>query len=211
MDRKRGARALASVSVLGLVLLLGPTRAGAYRIINTPHELDPTEQELDHNPPGAVDVLEVRVHRGQGSERVGCAGWAWIEDQGVGHVSIRVAPPADDRTPAESLGYRVELVSGQAPEGLLPGFDIRAYVGADGVWLFLDWSDGETDEQEPLDFELRLRAVDLGGNLGEAAQPIVVNDPGSGGGCATGASSLTGLAGFLALLLCLLACRHRSR
>jgi len=167
----------------------------------TPHELDPVEQQLDHTPPGPVRVLAVEIHRGRDSEEEAGCGWNWIEDAELGTLVLRLAPPEDDRTPPERMGYRIERVGGAVPPGLLPGFDVRGL----GDVIYLHWLDGDTDDQEVLDFTLAIRAVDLAGNAGLSVG-VPVSDPGLGG-CATVAPSAAGL---LALALGLLALRRRS-
>jgi hypothetical protein len=165
------------------------------------HELDPVEQQLDHTPPGPVHVLSVEVHRGEGPDWEGC-GYGYTEDQEMGTLTLYIDPPVDDRTPPERMGYRIERVGGEPPAGLLPDFDVRGM----GNVIYLHWFDGDTDEQESLDFDLTVRAVDLGGNVGPSPGSTNVADPGTGS-CATTAPSATGL---LALAVGLLALRRRG-
>ncbi|HOX47395.1 MAG TPA: hypothetical protein PK668_27625 [Myxococcota bacterium] len=195
----QGFRALLACVAAFILALGGPARAAVMGPI--PHELDPVEQQLDHTPPGPVQVLSVEVHRGEDPDQSGC-GWDWTEDAELGSVVLRIAPPEDDRTPPERMGYRIERVGGTVPAGLLPDFDVRGL----GDVIYLHWEDGGTDEQEPLDFDLTIRAVDLGGNVGPSVGARNVTDPGTGG-CATTSPSLAGL---LALLAGLLALRRRN-
>ena len=81
---------------------------------------------------------------------------------GLGSLAISAAP-TDDVTPATDIGYRFSLVAGALP----PSFYIlldepsRAVVSDGQIWF--DWSDG-TDDHQPIDFTLRVVAIDRAGN-----------------------------------------------
>ena len=142
-----------------------------------PHVLDPAEQQLDTMAPGAPGVAELRVKRG-------VAGNTSCDD--LGFITITPAPPVDDRTPAESLGYQLRLVEGELPSGLkLPEGPVRARTLPDepdptARWIGLHWIDGASGYQEAISFTLSLAAVDLAGNVGEPVA-VVIDDPGSCG------------------------------
>jgi hypothetical protein len=178
------------------VLAWSPPAAACFAAA-TPHELDPQEQQLDSSAPGAVEVLAVDIHRGQGPDCSGLGQQSSLSTDDTGTLAIRIAPPADDRTPAESMGYRIELLSGEAPAGLLPDVDIRAFE-ADRI--LLHWVDGRRDDQEPLDFSLSIRAIDLGGNLGPRSDAVEARHPGSSGCATAGSAPLWALLIGLALL-----------
>lgn len=181
---------------LGIMLAWSPPAAACFAGV-TPHELDPQEQQVDSTAPGAVEVLAVDIHRGQGPDCSGLGQQSANSTDDTGTLAISIAPPADDRTPVESMGYRIELLAGEAPAGLLPDIDIRA---TDGDRILLHWVDGRHDDQEPLDFSLGIRAVDLGGNLGPRSDAIEARHPGSAGCATAGSTPLWALLFGLALL-----------
>ncbi len=180
----RTAISIGCGAALAILLAWSPPAAACFAGA-TPHELDPQEQQLDSSAPGAVEVLAVDIHRGQGPDCSGLGQQSSLSTDDTGTLAITIAPPADDRTPVESMGYRIEQQAGEAPAGLLPEVDIRA---ADGDRILLHWNDGSRDDQEPLDFSLGIRAVDLGGNLGDRTDAVEVRHPGSSG-CATASST----------------------
>jgi len=141
------------------------------------HEIDPEEEMLDSTPPGPVRVISAEITR-RGTAPRGLSGSS-IDD--LGALQIELFPPDDDRTPPDLMGYRIEATDDDAPEGLVPRYDVRA---ADGV-IFLSWVDGANDNQEPLDFCLRISAVDLGGNVGQG-ETLRILHPGSGGCSSSG-------------------------
>ncbi len=131
----------------------------------TPHQLDEAEIVADAAAPGRPDVEGVGITRGRGPRDVGCSQQvSSCDDMGVIELSVSAA---DDRSPADELGYRLSLASGELPAGLqLPAGAVRAERGL----IVLPWSDGASDDQEAFSFELSLVAVDLAGNEGPPTQ-----------------------------------------
>lgn len=127
------------------------------------HTLDPNEQVYDHRVPGLVTVQKVTFNRGQANPP-----GVWVEDAEVGSIMIVIQAPADDRTPADKMGYRIRIAGGVLPEaGMVPVHDVRAIVNAQGErYLVLYWNDGATNVHEPVSLILSVAAVDLGGNVG---------------------------------------------
>jgi hypothetical protein len=116
---------------------------------------------------------------------------AWHGPPGCGDCAeiggLRLVLGPRDRS-WEGLGLRLDVAAGAAPAGLvLPDGPVRANQGE--VWLA--WVDHPL---RPLDFALRVSAVDGRGN---ASQPVVVpvTAPGRWRGCAAGAGGLALLAG----------------
>ena len=132
------------------------------------HQIDRIEQEMDTIDPSIPMVGEVTVVRGNGH---GCGDRAGSCDN-LGIVTIEIMAN-DDRTTLENMGYRLELVGG-APDVTLPDYDVRA----DDGFLTLSWVDGATDEQEVVDFTIRVSSVDLGGNRSTGAINVPVHDAG---------------------------------
>jgi|SRR5262245_17758268 len=163
------------VAIIGaLFWLIGGRNAEACSFIVPKHELDATEQRLDHQPPGQVVATLVSIGRGRapGPNANSC--------DDLGTIRIELLRFEDDRTPQEKLGYVVKLAEGTLPEHwLLQDTPYRILPDRDGRLRFtLVWIDGATDEQEPIDFSLVVSAVDLAGNEGPPSLPIRIRHPG---------------------------------
>jgi len=134
--------------------------------------------------PQPVGSVDVRVSRGHGPD---CSGGRCQTDScaDLGTMGLTFTPPTDDRTASTDLAYRLEVAEGIPPEGLLPGFTfLPPFSPSEGI--VLSWIDGDSDDQEPLEFSLRIYAVDQAGNESPATA-IEVSDPGSSAGCNVGA------------------------
>jgi hypothetical protein len=115
------------------------------------HELDPGEA-TDDVAPSAVTVTATLY---QGSNDSGCS-QSTCGDLPPS-VGLRITA-TDDRTPRDLLGYRIRVVRGQPPIGIqLPGSAVRAF--GDDIRL-------THDDDDSIDFDLEIHAVDLNGNLG---------------------------------------------
>jgi hypothetical protein len=167
-------RWLLATAILGL--LAAP--ADACKVGDpVPHEVDPLAAATDQEPPGTPVVDAVDVRRGVGHGRL----WPLqqvtsCDDLGAVLIDVRAE---DDQTPAESLGWRREIVAGVPPEHLFAvDYDYRGETD-------LHWPDGATNEQEPLSFTVRLFAIDRAGNVSEPVD-VRVSDPPEDGGCRIG-------------------------
>ena len=106
----------------------------------------------------------------------------------------------DDQTPPEKLAYRVEALSGDSP---LDYYDEpMAYMRF--LWV--------GDVERPLDFEVRVRAVDEAGNESNPMDVHVVDGVGSSAnGCHIGRSMHGAIPGWLSLLVAMMwAVRRRG-
>lgn len=169
------------------------------------HMLDHEEKQNDTSPPSTPGISHISVSRGKPEPlRLGC-----VDDCGTGGgaIDLQVLAAADDRTPPDEMGYRLELVGGDLPEpnGSLPSYDVRARGGV----IKLIWFDGESVEQDPFEFSLVIYAVDLGGNVSAPSEPILIEHPGVSGGCRTVWVTPLGFP-ILVLGLLLLALRRRE-
>jgi len=171
---------------------------------------DPTLQGIDQTAPVLVAPPAVSVNRGQGPRQNGCSQSVTSCD-GLGSVIIGVAV-SDDQTPAAKIGYRLWLIEGSPPSGLVLPVEpiVPGLVGQ----IVLAWDDGKSDDQEPVDFTLGLAALDAAGNQGPVTD-VRVQDPGSSGACAIARrvprSLSPGMAALAALLLVGACARRRSR
>jgi hypothetical protein len=170
------------------------------------HVVDPSMQATDQTPPTLPPNIETTIKRGMGPQQQGCGqGSSSCDDLGVITIAARAT---DDVTPPTRIGYRLTLAAGSPPAGLqLPAYPVE-FAGGGGVALA--WRDGATDDQEAIDFTLKIVAIDLAGNE-SAAQTVRVSDD-SGHACAVArrAAHWQGLAGVTVGAILLMA-RKRSR
>ncbi len=144
-----------------------------------PHVVDPSKQATDTTPPPAPVVRLQQIKRGQGpQDGPGCTSSASSCDD-LGMVTIS-AVATDEDTPPTLIGYRMELLSGRLPAGLMLPGDSRPpsppNQSGEGA-LLLHWLDGATDKQESFDFTLSVRAIDLAGNASPPTMLRVSDDP----------------------------------
>jgi hypothetical protein len=191
-----------AATVILAATLLAPKPCLACFSAPAQHGIDPDEERLDHTPPGPVTVLSAEIiRRGRGEQWEGGCTWSSTSVDGAGILRIELVPPEDDRTPPEMIGYRLEVLDGDVPPDLLPGYDVLADEGV----IILIWGDGASDDQESLDFRLSIRAIDLGGNVGSDVEEMEFRHPGTSGCTHTG----TAYWGPVLLLVLLPFLRHR--
>ena len=93
-------------------------------------------------------------------------------------ISMEVVSVSDNSAPQENLGFEIHEVG----EGVLPnGLQIESGASrafGDRRALVLSWIDGSSDQQEPFEFYIRIRAVDLAGNKSEFSDPLLISHPG---------------------------------
>jgi hypothetical protein len=143
--------------------------------VPTPHTLDPAAQATDTTPPEGPTAAVTSIRRGKGADTdfASCSQSASSCDD-LGWIALQLGAQ-DDQTPADKLGYQIELIAGQPPSGLnLPTGAVRAMGGM----VYLNWNDGASDDQESISFSLAVRAVDLAGNT-RPATTVNVSDGGS--------------------------------
>jgi len=168
------------------------------------HVLDPSMQGSDLVAPTLPAIPAPRIVRGKAAEQSGCSSSASSCDD-LGGVGFQVQA-TDDLTPPERIGYLFTLVSGSLPAGLvLPGA-----VEPRGGEVAFGWVDGADDDQEPIDFTVRVVAIDLAGNQ-SVAQMVRVTDEGSGCTVARRPAADGGPAALALVAGALLAARRRRR
>ena len=158
---------------------------------NNKHEIDPDEALLDSEPPGKIEIINSLILRGHEPDGIGCSSGGSCDD--IGSITIGVTPPEDNRTDAEHMGYRLEMVGGNPPIQL-PDFDVTSPFGE----IYIHWGDGATDSQEAIEFSVIIYAIDLAGNVGPPSEPYLILHPGSSGCNTNPRSSLSTC--FLALV-----------
>jgi hypothetical protein len=179
-----------------------PARACTF-VAPTQHQVDPSMEGVDTTPPERVRIRSVKVYRDP-SRSPGLNCWD-------GYAAIRIADPRDDMTSPEQMGFRYEVVDGDAPDlfqCFYPG-PIKLRRNADGdMVVFLPWMETEPDRTiiPPVRFTVRITPIDLAGNEGPPVD-VVVQDPANDTGCsATRASGGQGLAWLIAGLLAAMTC-----
>ncbi|MBK8999002.1 MAG: hypothetical protein IPM35_25040 [Myxococcales bacterium] len=169
-----------TVAALAGLVLLAPRRGDACSYgPMAPHTTDPAEAAVDSTPPSAIAKPSFTVQRGHGPEG-GCGSQSSDSCADIGSISVHFQPASDDRTDAANMGYRVEVVKGVAPaDSTWPSAAVRAH---EGNTLYFHWADGESDEQEAIDFTLAISALDRAGNQGPATE-LRIRHGGSEEGC----------------------------
>jgi MYXO-CTERM domain-containing protein len=198
----RPAVFLAIASVAGAAAMPAPARACS-TIGPTPYEIDPSLQAADNVPPTLPPLSVAHLHRGKAHGA--CSGSTCD-----GLASLGIAGAAtDDVARPEGVGYRMSVVAGALPANfLLLSGPTRFYVQDGTIWF--SWDDGETDDQESIDFTLQVVAIDLAGNE-SAPQTIRVTDDQFGCAIARGHRASGRTAGFALLAVAWLAARRRRR
>jgi hypothetical protein len=138
----------------------------------TEHEIDRLEQEVDTIAPAVPVITEVTITRGTGH---GC-GETRMECDELGIIEIAIESN-DDRTPVDKIGWHIELTGESIPPITINPYDIEQNP------IILSWADGAYDEQEPLDFNIRIIAVDLAGNVSSSGINVPIMHGGDDGGC----------------------------
>lgn len=180
--RVAGRGRAAGILAAGLMLFPSAQVAQACSFGANTHQLDPAEKEVDSTPPGTPVVGPVKIARGRGPQRAGCGESASSCDD-IGSIEFALSA-SDDRTAASMMGFRIVVARGNAPSSLFPlSMDVRPSGGT----MWVRWADGATDDQESLDFDLEVRAIDLAGNV--SAEGAVVKVRQDVGGCSIGGGS----------------------
>jgi hypothetical protein len=196
----RRAVLLAIAGVAAGTSMAAPARACSF-LGPTPYQIDASMQATDQVAPTLQPLSVTRLQRGMKTE--GCMSGSSCD--GSGSLAIGGAA-TDDVTPANGIGYRFTLEAGALP----PSFSIllnqpsQAVVSDGEIWF--TWNDG-TDDHDPIDFTLRVVAIDRAGNESAPQTVRVTDDP---GGCAIARprAPSRGLA-FVAAAALLLAARRR--
>lgn len=183
-----------------LVLTPGSVAACSFAPLEM-HELDPAEEQADTNPPEAPEMAELVFVR-RPFRSAGC-GATITSCDGSGQIGIELLPTVDDRSSPAEVGYIIEHAGGTLPDNLgLPPDPVRT-DGTGTIWLLF------SDVDQPLDFQLSIRAVDLGGNV-SAAITIDVASVDSAG-CSITSWRTQHSSWLLLLLAVILASRGRRR
>jgi hypothetical protein len=158
--------------LLGMLLVLAAFVGPTCSIVgHDAFTLDENEIGVDVIAPAAPEVELSEIRRGRGPEGVGCSQQtSSCDDIGIFSLEVKAT---DDRSADDQLGFVFALHDGELPDGLaLPDEPVRPSSGT----VVFSWIDGASDSQEQIDFELEVRAIDRGGNVG-APTTIAVRQP----------------------------------
>ena len=181
----------AAVAALLAGIALSTTSERAYACSPVPNDTLEVANGRGGEAPSGIGDPSVTLSRGNGTHASGCGRSSTsCDDMGSFQVHFTLATDAD--SPPNRVGYRIELVAGRAP-----GYSLAEYLGRVLVpnsyfddpegrgTLFFHWDDGDTDDQEDVDFTITLTPVDIDGNEGPVSDPIRIRDGGSDG-CSVG-------------------------
>lgn len=197
--RRRGTSLrslLAGAAVLGVAL---PASATVNMQPPPTHTIDTTKQATDTVAPSAPVITEVTLQQAHG-------GGNGISCGPSSSLTISLGAVTDNASPADKLGYEIELVSGKLPSGVtLPTGPVRANDSFDPPKLV--WRFGESNQD--VTFSLRVTAVDEAGNRSSAS--AAVEETGQATGCRVGGdASASGGATALLFVAALAIARRRE-
>jgi uncharacterized protein (TIGR03382 family) len=157
--------------------------------------LDESLVGVDVEPPTAVGIERVEVSR----RRVPMADdtipffTCGSSSAKNGGVHIRILASEDDHADSNEIGYRAEVVGGKAPRGL-----VRDPLPAESRTIVVRFDD--EDDDDVVDFRMRLIPVDTAGNEGPPSETFRVRDEGVGCSAAAGPATPLALLALVALL-----------
>ncbi len=183
------------LTLLIVSIALLPTRTEACSIREP--AIFAVAQTVNANSPPTIVVSSVAVKRGVGPVDEGCGSQSSTSCDDLGVVSLTLDGMQ------EQMGIVFET-EGNVPKGLVPTEPVAAEPE-----LFLFFIDGATDEQEAVDFRLRITSVNAAGEMGATSEWIRVYHPGKSEGCATAPGKAGSLLPFLLLAGLLLVWRPR--
>jgi uncharacterized protein (TIGR03382 family) len=147
------------MGILGFVFALLPVEVALQCEVLQPLSLEVTAVASGPAPEKPLAV-SVHVTRGTGPIPYGCGQYKSTDCMALGYVDLVVDLPEG------AVGFALRPRGGELPDDLeLPDGPVL------GPNLTLTWPDGAVDEQEPVDFDLDVFAIDA---AGQASRPIDV-------------------------------------
>lgn len=140
----------------------------ACSIVVQPHIVDTSIP--DRQPPVIVSATVGEIIRGRGPVRED-GNFIVTSCDDIGSIRLRVEAE-DLGAGADQLGWEIRVDGEGAPKF----FNTQSPIIAADDTLTLFWSDGATNDQEALDFTIRLRVIDRAGNTSEWSECIRVID-----------------------------------
>lgn len=157
---------------VSLLAMLAPPPLQACSIVLTRHAVD--ESIEDDQAPVLRELRLGNLTRGRAPRSAG-GNFVISSCDDIGMMRIHVR--AEDRgAGAANVGWEVRVHGESAPEF----FNLETPLLASEQTVTLYWSDGASDDQEPLDFSVSVRAIDGAGNSSGWSEPLhVVHPPSS--------------------------------
>jgi hypothetical protein len=191
-------RACALAGLLALHLADAPS-ANACSLVVEQHELDENEVGVDTGAP-SVTVESIDIREGVPEQRSGCWTKSFGGCDGIGWVRVRIAEVSDDRTPVESMGYRLIIEGDTGDTGLSEGESTTFRANDDGEF-FLHFIDSDKESEGDWNFTVRVVAVDLAGNESEPTSARRLEQSSKGCSVAPGGSRSSTFLPVVAALL----------
>jgi hypothetical protein len=168
-----------------LFVLLVAAQHSVASFIERHYHFNPAAVATDKTIPSTPRAAVYSIHRGTGPTRVGEGELISTSLDQYGAVRL-IVRCHDDRSPVDSLGFRVFFVGGALPTGcslptrvLLPSAVIpRDSTGLAACLIGFSWDDGAVDAQGPFAFDVVVTTVDKGGNDSDPSEPVRVADAG---------------------------------
>lgn len=162
---RRSGRACVVAGLVAVHLADAPL-ADACSYSDPQHELDENEVGVDTEAP-SVTVESIDIREGVPSQRTGCHSAMSTSCDDIGRIRVRIAEVSDDRTPVESMGYRL-IIEGDLGDTGLVLYEERTFRANDDGEFFLRFIDSDTESEGDWGFTVRVVAIDLAGNESEA-------------------------------------------
>jgi len=165
--------------------------------------VDEEQKNSDTVSPDKPVIGSVEVIRGEDVTGTLCVS--------VGMLGFKLIEARDNMTLQDSMGFYVELVSGDDPKRVSTYNEEGPIMAEEGT-LWVNFGD---DRTKPIDFTFRIASVDQAGNVGEWSSPIKVTHPGikankDGGGCSSVATSDRSIILLMLVLIVAIYWRRRN-
>lgn len=166
-------------------VLATPARACSLAPGPTKHEIDASLAATDKQPPSKPVIRSVTLTQDHDSPPGDSCG-------DLSFFSIELDPVTDDHSPADKIGYEIEVVSGKLPKALsLPAYAVRPpneYSNA--THPVLSFVFGESNED--VRFSVRVTAIDEAGNRSDASSALEETGDKELPGCAATGGPISG-------------------
>ena len=132
------------------------------------HQINPELRGVDDTPPSAPQVTAAALERRRGES---CQGGVCVSNScgNLATLTIDLVAAEDDLTPAEGIGYRLEVLDGEIPESLRGQLAVALRASGDVLLLRPAFADAPL-----LNASLHVVAIDGAGNESAPSPPFHV-------------------------------------
>ena len=155
------------IFALTLLAFTGPSLACS--IITGVEQFEPEpknfERKFDGNLIAMLPAPEVRlldVTRGTGSDRFSC--------NKAGRIRVRVTWPRSSKYDIDEIGFYFRVVSGKTLDLIFPLIPVKGLIEDNKAEFSFVWLDGAPSQQQPLDLEVEVFAINRGQEIGKSAR-----------------------------------------